>query len=264
MSFEPPLTASTKDQKQNSVLFVFLGASNLARSFYGLKRCIKRCMFPQSANFVHAMGPGRGYISRGGIFNVIYSPILNCGILEAIRNKRGSNQHVVALITDIGNDIMYGVAPEEIVSGLQYLFSALDEFETNIFITPIPIDLKNEIGEFYFHILRQIFFPKSQAEYSQTSETIEIVNNFILQSANEKITVINDMKQFCGVDKIHYSILKSQPAWSHVAGKLTGSLGVNVSTKLKASELILSLVNNFARILLTDMLNMMNKTKETF
>ena len=72
------------------------------------------------------------------------------------------------------------------------------------------------------------------------------------------------MKQFCGTDKIHYSILKSQSAWSHIAKKLTTSLNTNISPKLKTSEIALSIANNAARILLTDMLGMANKTNETF
>jgi len=78
------------------------------------------------------------------------------------------------------------------------------------------------------------------------------------------MTVINGMKPFCGIDKIHYGIFKSQSAWSHIAGKLTASLGTNISPKLKTSEIALSMANNIARILLTDMLGMANKTNETF
>ena len=264
MYFRPYITDSTPHQKQNSLLFVLLGASNLARSFYGLKNCIKRCLLPRSSYFIHAMGPGRGYISQGGILNATYPPITNCGILEAVRNIRKPNQKVIALITDIGNDIMYGIPPDEIIGGLQYIFDALNEIETNIFITPISVNLKNDISEFYFRILRQIFFPKSKAKYPQTLEAIEDINKFINQSSNEKIVVISDMEQFCGLDKIHYSVLKSHLAWSYLANKLTDSLEVSTPPKIKISELVLSLIDNFSRILLTDMLRMRNKTKETF
>ena len=264
MSLILPLTTSTEDQTQNPVLFIFLGASNLARSFHGLKDCIERCIFPRPASFFHAMGPGRGYLSRGGILNAVYSPILKCGILEAVRNKRVKDQPVIALITDIGNDIMYGVSSEKIINGLQYLVNALGEFKTNIFITSIPVDLENDISELRFHIIRQIFFPRSPIKYSQASNNITVINKFILQSSNKKVTVINDMNQFCGIDKIHYSILKSQSAWSHIAKKLTSSLNTNVSPKFKTSELVFSIANNAARILLTDMLGIINKTEETF
>ena len=264
MPFAPPLALSTKDQTQNPVLFIFLGASNLARSLDGLKICIKRCMLPRAASFLHAIGPGRGYVSRGGILNAVYSPILDSGIFEEVRRKRIKNQQVVALITDIGNDIMYDASPDKIIGGLQYLYNLLDAFETNIFITSIPVDLKNDISELCFHILRKVYFPNSPVTYSQASNNIKIINQFILQSSNQRISVINDMKPFYGIDKIHYSIQKSQLAWSHIARKLTASLGTNVSPKLKTSEVALSMANNIARVLLTDMLGTANKTSETF
>ena len=72
------------------------------------------------------------------------------------------------------------------------------------------------------------------------------------------------MKQFCGMDKIHYSLLKNHSAWSHIAGKLIDPLKVNASPKSKALELVLSLTSYLYRILLTDILGMMTKTKETF
>ncbi|MBT3515073.1 MAG: hypothetical protein HN474_07140 [Nitrospina sp.] len=264
MSFPPPLTTSTKDQAENPILFIFLGASNLARSLDGLKLCIKKCMLPRETFFLHAMGPGRGYVSRGGILNAVYSPILDSGIFEALRKKRIKNQQIVALITDIGNDIMYGASPDKIIGGLQYLYNFLDTFETNIFITSIPVDLENDISELYFNILRKIYFPNSPVSYSQASNNIKSINQFILESSSQRISVIDDMKPFYGIDKIHYSILKSQVAWSHIAEKLTASFNINFAPELKASEVALSMVNNISRILLTDMLGIKKKTNETF
>jgi hypothetical protein len=264
MSFPPPLPTSTKDRAENPILFIFLGASNLARSLDGLKLCIKRCMLPRTTSFLHAMGPGRGYVNRGGILNTVYSPILDSGIFEAAQNKRIKNQQVVALITDIGNDIMYDASADKIIGGIQYLYNLLDAFETNIFITSIPVDLENDISELYFNILRKIYFPNSSVSYSQASNNIKVINQFILESSDQKISVIDDMKPFYGIDKIHYSILKSQMAWSHIAGKLTASFDINLSPELKTSEVALSMVNNITRILLTDMLGIRKKTNETF
>jgi hypothetical protein len=264
MSFSFPSPTSAKDQKKKPILFIFLGASNLSRSFYGLKRCIKRCMLPRTTSFLHAMGPGRGYVSRGGILNAVYTPIIDSGIFEEVRNKKIKDQQVIAFITDIGNDIMYGASPEEIIGGLQLLFNVLDEFATDVFITSIPVDLENDISELYFHILRKVFFPRSPVTFSQALNNIKSINQFIFQSSNQKISVVNDMKPFCGIDKIHYSILKSQPAWLHIAEKLTASLDINLSPKLKTSEVALSMVKNISRILLTDILSIKNKTNETF
>jgi len=258
------LTSPLSRENQSSVLFIFLGASNLARSLYGLKRCITRCVFPRPVSFLHAMGPGRGYISQGGIFNAIYPPILYCDILKAAYNKRKKNQQVIVLITDIGNDIMYGVSSEEIIEGLNLLFNRLNELEAKVFITSIPIDLKKDVSAFYFRILRCIFFPKSYVEQNQASEAIQTINDFIFQAFDKNITVINEMKKYCGIDKIHYSLFKSRAAWSHIASNLTNPLAIKVAPELKVSELILSLANNLGQILFTDILKVVSKTDETF
>jgi hypothetical protein len=264
MPFAPPLATLTKDQTQNPVLFILLGASNLARSFHGLKCSIERCILPRTAIFLHAMGPGRGYVSRGGILNAVYSPIINSGIFEAARNKKIKKQKVVALITDIGNDIMYNISPDKIIDSLQHILNVLDEIGTNIVITSIPVDLKNDISELHFQILRKIYFPKSSVKYSQASNNIKTINQFILKASNQKITVMNDMKRFSGIDKIHYSIFKSPLAWSHIAEKLTTPLGTNVFPKLTTTEMARSMANNITRILLTDILKMVKKTNEVF
>ena len=180
MSFAHPLATQTKDQTQNSVLFILLGASNLARSFHGLKYCIERCILPRTATFLNAMGPGRGYVSPGGILYASYSPIINSGIFEAARNKKIKKQKVVALITDIGNDIMYNISPDKIIDSLQHIFNVLDTIETNIVITSIPVDLENDISEFQFQILQKIYFPKSSVKYFQVSNSIKAINQFIL------------------------------------------------------------------------------------
>ncbi len=262
MSFADHLATLTKDQTQNPVLFILLGASNLARSFHGLKCCIERCILPRTATFLHAMGPGRGYVSRGGILNATYSPIIKSGIFEATRNIK--KQKVVALITDIGKDIMYNISPDKIIDGLQHIFNVLDEIGANIVITSIPVDLERDISEFNFQILRSIYFPKSSVKYFQASNSIKSINQFILNTSNQKITVMNDMKRFIGIDKIHYSILKSPLAWSHIAEKLTAPLSTNVFPKLTTSDMALSMTNNIVQILLTDIFKIEKKTNQTF
>ena len=67
------------------------------------------------------------------------------------------------------------VPSDKIIRGIKYIVDSLSEFETDILITSISVDLKNEISEFYFHILRQIFFPKSNAKYSQTLEKMYLL-----------------------------------------------------------------------------------------
>ena len=54
------------------------------------------------------------------------------------------------------------------------------------------MDLKRDIGGFYFRILRRVFFPNSPVEHYQASEAIEVINKFIIQSLNKNIIASSD------------------------------------------------------------------------
>ena len=102
-------------------LFVLMGASNLARGYGALAHCLVRCLAPDPVEILHAMGPGRGYCAEGGIFNVTYPAIGSSGILESASERAQKARRVLALITDIGNDIMYGVSARVLTACLETL-----------------------------------------------------------------------------------------------------------------------------------------------
>ena len=224
---------------------------------------LTRCLSPRPVEYLHAMGPGRAYITEGGLLNAVYPPILNCGILDAAR-KKDKDKTTVALVTDIGNDIMYGVPAEEIVAGLQTLFSELEEIGADTFITAIPVDLEKDVGESYFRILRRIFFPKSRVEYHEAASTVQTVNRFIKESASKKIVALEGMEKFCGRDKIHYSLLGCHRAWSYVAGEMLNRLNATAPINIGPIDMVSSLTANMSRILCTDMLGIVKKSDETF
>ena len=74
---------SSKDK----LLFLFMGASNLSRGYSLLTRYLSRCLGVQNIEFLNALGPGRGFCAKGGMFNFIYQPIQDCQVIEAVDQK---------------------------------------------------------------------------------------------------------------------------------------------------------------------------------
>ena len=66
--------------------------------------------------FLNALGPGRGFCARGGIFNITYSPIQGSQVIESAEKKSKEALHTVVLFTDIGNDLMYGVSADTLIA----------------------------------------------------------------------------------------------------------------------------------------------------
>ncbi len=257
-------TRSPDGSHASPALFILLGASNLARASYGLMNCLTRCLSPRPVEFLHALGPGRAYITEGGILSAVYPPILNCGILNVAKDKSKSKRMIVALVTDIGNDIMYGVSAEKIILGLKTLFNTMEEIGASVLTTTIPVDLEQDVGKFYFLILRRIFFRKSRVEYHEAASAVRTINQFIKESENEKITVLKEMGPFCGVEKIHYRLSTSHRAWSYVADEMLRRLNTPTPVRIGPADMAGSLACNIARILCTDMFGITKKPGEAF
>ncbi len=199
-------------------LYVLMGASNLARGQYALIRALKKNNSSARKEFLVALGPGRGYCARGGFLNVRYSPIHDCGILSATEEKaRASNLQTVALLMDIGNDIMYGFSGEEILTRLDTMIDRLNILGARIWVTPIPVDLENDVGERTFNILRNLFFPNSSITHEHARRAVSFINNELANQSPDRISLIPDLNKYCGMDKIHYHLWKSNRVWTKIA-----------------------------------------------
>jgi len=259
-------SASKKSPMQtvSPYLFVFMGASNLARGYSALANCLVRCLAPHPVEILHAMGPGRGYCAEGGIFNITYSPIGSCGILKSASGRAQGARRVVALITDIGNDIMYDVPVSEITSCLNTLLQNLDAIGADVFVNPIPLDFAEDVSERQFRILKSIFYPHSAMNYIRATKAVTAVNGFLRDSAGGRIHLLPSAKDFCGVDKIHYSIFRSHKAWSQMAAEMLRVLPVEQAGKIGWLSTIMSLFANMGRLVFCDMIPVRKKSPGTF
>ena len=251
-------------QAGSPYLFVFMGASNLARGYGALTHCLVRSLAPASVEFLHAMGPGRGYCAEGGIFNVTYPAIVSSGILESAREHAEKARLVLALITDIGNDIMYGVPVDEITACLDTLLQELNALDAEVFVHPIPLDFSEDVSKRQFHILKSIFYPHSAIDYEKAKAAVTTVNDFLRAKAGGRIHLLPSAKDFCGVDKIHYSIFRSHKVWSVVANAMLRILARPEPGEIGLGSSVNSLFANMGRLCFCDMTAIKQKSPQTF
>jgi len=246
------------------VLLILLGASNLSRGCFAFAKHLRACLYPHSVEVLIASGPGRGYCVSGGLLNVNYPPIYSSDIFEVARKKSESGFQVVALVTDIGNDIMYDVIPERLIATIQQIFTKLESINAEIFYTTLPVAFERKVHPVWFYVLRSVLLPFSRVSYDKATAGIIAVNQFLKESASDKRHLIPDMDRYLGFDEIHYGWFCAHQAWSHVAKVMLDVMGIEVTKKISLSAMLQSYWIELRQVVGVDMMGLKNKNPEHF
>jgi hypothetical protein len=248
------------------ILFLLMGASNLARGYSMLTHHLSECLKKNKTEFLNALGPGRGFCARGGIFNITYSPIQDCQIIESGEKKSKEALRTVVLITDIGNDLLYGVSADTLIASLDIMIDEILKWDADIFLTSIHVNLKKDVSPTIFLVLRSLLYPSSKVNYEEMDLSIFKVNDYLEEKVrkNETIHLITGLEAFAGLDKIHYSLFKTHAAWSAVAEKIFRVINVPVQRKLRLMDGIRSIFANLNRLIFYDMFFLKKKGREFF
>ena len=246
------------------VLFLLLGASNLARGYSMLTQYLSECR--EKTEFLNALGPGRGFCARGGMFNFTYSPILASRVIESAEKKSKNAFFTAVLITDIGNDLMYEVPAETLIANLDAAIDRMLGWNANIFLTSIHVNLKKDVSPTTFLLLRLLFYPGSKVTFEKADLLVTKVNRYLEEKSriNERVHLITGMETFAGLDKIHFSILKAHSAWSKVANEIFKVINISPQKKLGFSDGIKSVVENLMRLTFSDFFRLKKKGREFF
>ena len=249
---------------ESPVLLILLGASNLSRGCFAFARHLKACLHPHSVEVLIASGPGRGYYASGGLLNVTYPPICSSDIFEVAQNKAESGTRVVALVTDIGNDIMYDVSTEKLIETIENIFVRLQSMNAEIFYTTLPAAFEKKVHPVWFYVLRSVLLPSSRVSYNQATARIIAVNQFLRESASEHCHLISDMDRYLGFDEIHYGWLRAHHAWSHVARVMLDVMEVEVTKEIPLFKMLQSYWDELKQVVGVDMTGLQKKNPEHF
>ena len=250
--------------EQDRFLFVLLGASNLARGYSILTHHISKNI--SASEFLNALGPGRGYCACGGLFNFTYSPIGECSVMKIAEVYAERGFRITVLLTDIGNDIMYGVSESSLIESLDTLIEKSIQMNAEVFLTSIHVDVSKDMGRKSFKLFKSIFYPNSPVTFDQADSTVKKLNHYLSEKSlkNERVHLVSGLGAFCGLDKIHYGLFKSHLAWSRVANAMLLELGVTPAGNLGLGSMAVSLFKNLNRLITSDMLRVIKKPKGFF
>jgi hypothetical protein len=218
------------DQALNSDVahVVVLGASNVTLGFPRIVAEVRR-LFPGRVQIFAAHGHGRSYGRASWAPFRTLPGLRESGLWNAFRSVRdqaratGQQVPVYALVTDIGNDLLFGSSPEQIDEWIAECGSWLRAENARITIGRPPVFALERLGRMRFSATRTFFFPQSPLTYERMLEDVPRLDSMIAARAIELgADSFIPRPEWYGFDPIHIRRRSRPAAWNEILGRWLG------------------------------------------
>ena len=193
---------------------VILGASNVMRNISTVIATAERFR-GQPQEFLLAGGHGRSYGQTSRILGRALPAIRTCALWDALAER--PQARTVSLVTDVGNDLLYGASVETIASWVEQCLENLAGMSDRVILTELPLENIARLDFSTFFFIRTILFPKSRLSLTAAREMAAELNQRIKNLASTfDATLIKPDTAWYGVDPIHIHRRHRDQAWQQI------------------------------------------------
>lgn len=196
---------------------IVLGASNVSRGLAGLTAVMRARQGGPLDIFV-AAGHGRSYGANSRVFMRRLPSILWSGLWRALDRERiGWDRPGVALVTDIGNDLLYGFAVEQLTAWVREALTRLTDRGLRIAITRLPLASIYGVGAVRYRLLRTCYVPGCPLSLGAVKEAAGAMDAAVVSLAGEfNATLLEQPAAWYGLDAIHVRRPRLHDLWQCV------------------------------------------------
>jgi hypothetical protein len=200
---------------------ILLGASNLTRSFPTVVATVLRT-WGEPVEIMAAMGHGRSFGQDSSVLARKIPGIFPCALWQDL--ERRPPLPTAALVTDIGNDLLYGVPPDRLLEWVENCLDQLAEAGATTVLTQMPIGSVERLSEARFQFFRRLFFPRSRMTLADAKALVRWFNARLIElGETKKIPVISVSAAWYGFDPIHLKRRVLRQAWPELLASWHGA-----------------------------------------
>lgn len=193
---------------------ILLGASNLTR---GIAPVVAAATHSWNApvDVLAALGHGRSYGVESRVMARSLPGIRRCGLWHAWSQREPLP--TAALVTDIGNDILYDLSVTQIASWVNECLGRLVDRCDRVVVTELPVASVSRMTATQFYALRSIIFPASRLSYERARHNVEQLNEQIVSlAAHHRAHLVKPRADWYGLDPIHIRSRDYSRAWREI------------------------------------------------
>jgi hypothetical protein len=210
---------------------VLVGASNLTK---GIGTVLETALsvWGRPLEVLGALGHGRSYGRTSAILGRQLPGILQCGLWRELEGE--SAVPTAALVTDIGNDLLYEEPVEQIVRWVEECLDRLAAAQARTVVTLLPLDNLRTLSLARFRLMRAIFFPHSRIGLEEVGRRAHALDGAVRRLALDRgFGVVAHRSAWYGFDPIHIKARQRPLAWREILS--AWSVASDVESPVRAS-----------------------------
>jgi hypothetical protein len=193
---------------------VLLGASNLTR---GISTVIESAqnIWGSPLDVCCALGHGRSYGWTSNFLGRSLPGIVDCGLWKTLEER--PKLPTAALITDIGNDLMYGAPVQQIERWVETAIDRLQRADAQVVMTLLPLESASRLSPARFRFFAKLFFPNKQLELAQLlARAHDLHGRLEALGRSRGVALVEQQSEWYGIDPIHIRLRCWHTVWPFI------------------------------------------------
>lgn len=205
---------------------VIIGASNVTFSLPVIWSTLRRSL-NEPFRLLTAAGHGRSFGIPSSVLGRTLPSILECGLWKTLDSLDApSSTH--ALVTDVGNDLLYGADANQTMTWVTETVERLGTRATNIVVTGLPMEALRGLSARRFEFFRRLMFPQSQLTFDAALIESAAIHRRLIESAEtRKVASTAPEGRWYGFDPIHIRRRCRREAWSRYLSLCLPEIEIN-------------------------------------
>ena len=195
-------------------VIVVLGASNVSRGLARLVAAVRPRAEPPVDLFL-AAGHGRGYgvSSRVGLRRL--PSILASGLWRALDRVQAAQP--LALLTDVGNELLYGLGVAAVAGGVREAARRLADRGAALAITGLPLASIARVGRVRYRLLRTLYVPGCLLSLGDIQDASRWLDDELRAiAADTGAMFLEQPADWYGLDALHVKRSRLDELWASV------------------------------------------------
>jgi hypothetical protein len=199
---------------------ILLGASNLKAGLPTVVDGIRREV-AGPAEVLAACGHGRSYGAWSRFLFVRRLPgILGCGLWQALEGR--PPLRTLALVTDVGNDLVYGAGVGTIAGWIETCLDRLARHQAEIVLTLLPVARLEKLSSWEVRLATSLLFPGRPAPWPELLDRARDLDERLRRLGHERSArLLEPEAGWYGIDPIHLRRRVRREVWHRILALLS-------------------------------------------